>query len=305
MKLVLAPRSSEWMIIGYFCYTALIGTWFLHSWKGWLVASAVGVLVFAISMTQHAVRDWVPLAWCYVAYRQMDWFTPMARDYHLEKTWIVWDRWLLDGHHMRAVIESGGSLLPASFEFCYALVYVVTPISMVAISHYGRRDLANRFWLAYLAGTLGSYALFPFFLSEPPRTVFAGSDLPHFVTAIRRINLWIAQNYGIHSSVFPSAHVSAALSAAWGLLVTLPERKRLGLLMGGYSLMIAVAAVYGRYHYLADVVSGVGMSFLGLAAAWMSKHGTPSLSSAARTRERGLATQETQKELRLGAAVPD
>jgi membrane-associated phospholipid phosphatase len=305
MKVVVPLRSSEWLIIGYFCYTALIGTLFLQSWKGWLLASAVGVAIWVISMTQHMVRDWVPLAWTYVAYRQMDWFTPIARDYHLEKTWIVWDRWLLDGHHMRGAIESGGVLVPACLELCYALVYFVTPISMAAIYYYGRRNLVNRFWLAYLAGTLGSYALFPYFLSEPPRTVFAGADLPHFVTAIRRLNLWIAQNYGIHASVFPSAHVSAALSAAWGLLATLPGRRRLGLLMAGYSLLIAVAAVYGRFHYLADVASGVAMSFLGLAAAWMSVHGTPSPSSAARTQERGLARPKTEKELHTGAAVPD
>jgi membrane-associated phospholipid phosphatase len=265
MKLRL--RSSEWIIIGYFCCAALAATLSLRTWKGWLVAIIIAGLVWALSTTQSLARDCVPVVWTYVAYREMNWFAPLTRDYHLEKTWIVWDRWLLDGLHLRAAIESAGILLPAYFEMCYALVYLVTPISLAAIIYYGRRDRVNQFWLAYLAGTLGTYLLFPYFLSEPPRTVFAGQDLPHAVTAIRSFNLWIAQNYGIHSSVFPSAHVAAALSAAWGLLITLPQRKRLGLSMAVYGSSVALGALYGRYHYLADVVSGIAMSFVGLAAA--------------------------------------
>jgi membrane-associated phospholipid phosphatase len=255
------------MIVGYFCYAALLATLSLRSWSGWLVAIVIAGLVWALSTTQSLVRDCVPVVWTYAAYREMNCFTPLVRDYHLEKIWIVWDRRLLDSLHLRAVIESVGILLPAYFELCYALVYLVTPISLAAILYYGRRDRVNQFWLAYLAGTLGTYMLFPYFLSEPPRTVFAGQDLPHTMTAIHTFNLWIAQNYGIHSSVFPSAHVAAALSAAWALLVILPERKRLGLLMAVYALSVAVGAVYGRYHYLADVVSGITMSFVGLTAA--------------------------------------
>jgi membrane-associated phospholipid phosphatase len=275
MKIVSQLRSSEWMILGYFGYAALIAPFFIPTWKALLFTSLVAGSIWAISRMPPIVRDWAPLAWTYAAYRQMDWFTPVVRDRHLENTWIVWDRWLLDGLHLRAVIESGGILPPAYFELSYALVYAVAPVSIAALYCYspngfGRRVLVNQFWLVYLAGTLGSYALFPYFLSEPPRTVFLGADLPHTVTAIRSFNLWIAQNYGIHSSVFPSAHVSAACAAAWGLLATLPERKRLGLWMAVYSMSVAIAAVYGRYHYLADVLAGLAMSVLGFAAVYIS-----------------------------------
>ena len=61
-------------------------------------------------------------------------------------------------------------------------------------------------------------------------------------------------DYGIHSSVFPSAHVSSAFSAAWALFAYLPERKRYGWAMLIYAISVAVATVYGRYHYAADAV---------------------------------------------------
>jgi membrane-associated phospholipid phosphatase len=259
-------RSSEWLIIAYFTYVALIARWFFPPWQAWVIAGIVAVMVWALSRGDSVLRDCAPLAFVITAYRQMDWFTPAVRDRHLENGWIVWDRWLLDRAHLRAAIESAGPLLPSFLELSYLLVYTVGPVSIAALFLNRRRERMNQFWLAYLAGTLGAYALFPYFPSEPPRTAFPGTDLPHIVTLLRRVNLFIVGEYGIHSSVFPSAHVSSALSAAWGLLATLPERKWIGWLMAFYGLSVGVAAVYGRYHYAVDVAAGMVISLAGVVA---------------------------------------
>ena len=163
-------------------------------------------------------------------------------------------------------MKAAGSLLPFFFELCYALVYAVAPVALWALFANGRRDRIHQFWLAYLTGTLGAYALFPYFPSEPPRTAFAGQDLPTVVTFLRQFNLWIVGHYGIHSSVVPSAHVSSTFSAAWGLLETLPGRRWIGWTMAAYGICVAVASVYGRYHYAVDAATGIAVSFLGLAA---------------------------------------
>jgi membrane-associated phospholipid phosphatase len=112
----------------------------------------------------------------------------------------------------------------------------------------------------YLAGTLLAYALFPYFPSDPPRTLFGGSDMPNIVTPLRQFNLWIVSGYGIHSSVFPSAHVSSAFSAGWALLWLVPHRKGFGWGMLAYAGSVAVATVYGRYHYAVDALAGFGVS---------------------------------------------
>src|SRR5262249_28728413 len=149
-----------------------------------------------------------------------------------------------------------GGAIPFYLELCYALVYAMGPVSLGLIFGNQKRDALNRFWLIYLTGTLGAYALFPYFPSEPPRTVFAGLDLPGVVTFVRRFNLWLVGGYGIHSSVFPSAHVSSAFSAAWGLMDAIPERKWIGWLMAVYGVSVALATVYGRYHFAVDAVAG-------------------------------------------------
>src|SRR5438094_471423 len=68
--------------------------------------------------------------------------------------------------------------------------------------------------VTYLLGLFLSYAQFPYWPSEPPWIVFPGEDGPAVNTILRRFNGWILGGYGIHTSVFPSAHVSGALAAA-------------------------------------------------------------------------------------------
>jgi membrane-associated phospholipid phosphatase len=229
-----------------------------------LAMALVAVLAYGESRGNQKffsiARDWAPLVLTLVAYREMDWFTPLAWDHHLEFRWIEWDRSLLYGWGFERAVESLGALLPSCLEFCYLLVYAVGPFTVAALYIEHRRNRVNQVLFLYVMGTLMAYALFPYFLSQPPRTLFGDSDLPNVMTAIRRFNLWIVNGYGIH--LFPSAHVSSAFSAGWALLLYLPERKRYGWGMLIYAASVSVAAVYGRYHYAVDVLAGFGVSLV-------------------------------------------
>jgi len=259
-------RSSEWLVIVYFSYVALIAGFYFLPLKAFLFAAIVAAVVLALARTKSILRDIFPMTYALAAYREMDWFTPATRDHHLENAWIVWDRRLLDQFGLRAAIESAGALFPSLLEISYLFVYAVAAVAIAILIANGRRARSNEFWLAYLAGTLGAYALFPFFPSEPPRIVFPASDLPHIVTAIRRFNLWILGGYGIHSCVFPSAHVSSVFSAAWGLRATLPDRPWFARAMAIYGVIVATATIYGRYHFAVDALAGVAISLLAVVA---------------------------------------
>jgi membrane-associated phospholipid phosphatase len=266
-------RPAEWLAVAYFVYVALLAPLFPaargRTWQACLLAAAVACIWVVLSrlhsVAANIVRDWIPLLLTLAAYRQMDWFTPAVADHRLDLLFLGWDRWLFD-HGLRAGIESAGRLVPGMLEACYLTVYAVAPVALWALVQHGRREAIGRWWLAYLAGTLGAYALLPWFPSQPPRTAFAGQDLPHVTTWLRQLNLSILGGYGIHSSVFPSAHVSSAFSAAWGLRAVVPERPALGRWMAIYGCAVAMATVYGRYHYAADVVAGFAVSLAGIAA---------------------------------------
>jgi membrane-associated phospholipid phosphatase len=119
--------------------------------------------------------------------------------------------------------------------------------------------------LILVLGVLLAYAQFPFWPSEPPRTVFPGEDVPSMQTIFRRFNWFLLGGYGIHTSVFPSAHVSGACSAAFGAMRALPEKPWVWRTLLVTAMLIATATVYGRYHYVVDAVAGVAVSGLALA----------------------------------------
>lgn len=267
-------RSAEWLLIIYFGYVAAISPRFPLSpqinWRPFLVEVLVYVLFLALAYAEtreHAelfsiLRDWFAVGLILLAFREMDWFSAIPRNFQLELRWVGWDRAILYQGGLQRAIESLGSLGPLYLEICYALVYAVAPFVVAILYFEHRRESVNGVLFLYLLGTLLAYALFPYFPTDPPRVAFGGTDFPNFTSAVRRLNLWLLGNYGIHSSVFPSAHVSSAFSAAWALLAYLPQRKRIGRGMLLYAISVAVATVYGRYHYAADAVAGLAVSLV-------------------------------------------
>jgi len=267
-------RSAEWLLVIYFGYVAVIAPRFplLRPliWRPFLVEALVCSLFLALAYgesREHAtlfsmMRDWAAVALILVAYREMDWFSSIPRNFDLQLQWVQWDRTILYRWGLQRAIEALGALGPMYLELCYALVYAVAPFLAAVFYFEHRRARVNGALFLYLLGTLLAYALFPYFPSDPPRIAFGGSDMPNITTAARQLNMWLTGNYGIHSSVFPSAHVSSAFSAAWALFAFLPERRRFGWGMLIYAASVAIATVYGRYHYAADAVAGMALSLV-------------------------------------------
>ena len=56
-----------------------------------------------------------------------------------------------------------------------------------------------------------------------------------------------------------------------GVLAYLPERRRIGWGMLVYAISVAVATVYGRYHYAADVVAGMAVSLVPAAMILLAR----------------------------------
>ncbi len=229
------------------------------------------------------IRDWYPFPLMLLSYREMGWFAQPHLTHRLETLWVGWDRALLAGG-LRAVVESLGPVLPAVLEISYALVYVLGPFSVAMLFVYGRRKRSDDFLFVFLLAVLLAYWQFPFWPSEPPRTVFPGADMPAYQSIFRRFNWWYLGGQGIHTSVFPSAHVSAAFGAAFGMLRLLPERRWVGRLLLVLAVLIATATVYGRYHYFADAAAGFAMA---VAAAGISEIRSRVLASTAR-REKSM-----------------
>ena len=277
-------RKCEIVLISYFFYLAAIAPLFRDRPRADIrilaiavaVTSAILLLARLDSRSRHAgfsiARDWVSLGLVLAAYRSLDLFSPVSYTFALERSWIVWDHLVLDHWGLRRAIESSGRALPAYLEFCYLLTSGAGVYGLAVLYLHRKRAVAGQFLFVYILGTLLAYAMIPWFPSEPPRVVFPLIDGPQVLTALRRYNLAVLAHAGIHAGVFPSAHVSSTFSVAWGMFAALPEQKRFGWVFLLYATSVAVATIYGRYHFAVDAVAGIAVSIVaGTIAAYLRK----------------------------------
>ncbi len=218
------------------------------------------------------LRDWLPIVLVLVAFREMELFVPAKYTLALETGWIKLDQLVLHDWGWRAFIEWPGVVLPFYLEFCYLLVYGLAAVSLGMISMLQNRRAVDYFWSVYLTGTLTAYALFPYFPSLPPRYAFVLVEPPQVTTWVRTFNLALLRGATIHSGVFPSAHVSSAFSAVWALYFIFPHKRWIGHVMLMYAISVSIATVYGRYHYVADVLAGFAVSLIALGVAVVMKN---------------------------------
>ena len=264
-------RRSEWVLSIYFVYTGVMA-WILRVDRriAWItvilnltILAGYALVVYAQGLRRSEllgiIRDWFPFPLALLAYREMGWFAAPHQSFRLENLFIVWDRMLLRDWGLSHAVESLAPVLPALLEVAYMLTYALAPFAVAMLYVYRERKRVDSFLFPFLLGILLCYAQFPFWPSEPPRTVFPGQDFPAVNTIFRQFNGWMLGGYGIHTSVFPSAHVAGAFGAAFGMVRTLPEQPWVGRLLLVIAALIATATVYGRYHYAADAVAGFGM----------------------------------------------
>ncbi|MCC7174123.1 MAG: phosphatase PAP2 family protein [Bryobacterales bacterium] len=270
-------RRTEWALIVYFAYVSVMARILpvkapvpgLILRLNLAIAGGYFLLAYADSLRRGrflgSLRDWYPTALLLLAYREIGWLAPAGHNYALERTWVRWDKVVLNEWGVKALIEFAGPLLPAVLEISYALVYAMPFIGLGALYVCGLRDRADSLMFPLALSVLSAYVLFPYFPSEPPRTVFPGEDFPAHLTVFRRFNWAMLGNYGIHTSVFPSAHVSGSFTVALAVRRLLPGRKWLGRSLLVLAVLITTATVYGRYHYVADAAAGLALALAATA----------------------------------------
>lgn len=277
-------RRAELFFCAYFIYVMAVALMRpIASDVRWLILTAnpAVMLWFGLFAWAHIdrgfllldhVRDWYPLPLILLAFREMGWMALPHANRNFENYWVQFDRTLLHQWGLKAAIESAGPLLPNLLELSYLLVYGM-PVLTVAVFYWaGARDRLDDAFSILLFGTLTTYALYPYFPSEPPRAVFPTADLP-MMSALRALNLRILGDYGIHTGVFPSGHSAAAFSSAFAVLKLLPERRWLGAAFLALAILIATATVYGRYHFAIDAIAGLAMALVALlvSAFWRAR----------------------------------
>jgi membrane-associated phospholipid phosphatase len=266
-------RNTERVIALYCLYTSVLALLLPASASAGVLmlnlAMLAGLLLLIKTATLRpavffeVLRDLYPLALLVLTYWQMAAFAHPFPEHRLEETWVAWDRALLAGG-LRAAVEIFGPLVPAVLEFAYLSFYSLCPVAIVLLYTTGRRERVDQFLYPVVLAMLLCYTQFPWWPSEPPRTLYAGMDLPAYTGLFRKLNLWYLGGHAIRTSVFPSAHVAGSFGVAVGIARAMPERPWAARIMLFVAMLIATATVYGRYHYSADAVAGALMALIAM-----------------------------------------
>ena len=204
------------------------------------------------------LRNWIPVMLIFIAYHQSGQLFNKPRP-KFQALLLKLDNYLLGGFYRGPEVVRSNFFLSGLFEISYLVCYPLVPAALGALTLINLQDRADEFWIVVLPSTYVCYALIPFFPAFPPRLLDAVGIRPVPDSRIRAINIWILRHASIQANTFPSAHVAACTSAS---LVLLRHDVWIGTCFLCVSLSIAASVVMRRYHYTADAILGIAISFV-------------------------------------------
>ncbi|HZN12491.1 MAG TPA: phosphatase PAP2 family protein [Blastocatellia bacterium] len=178
------------------------------------------------------------------------------------------DRWLIAadyamfGAHPTVWVEQFSSYwLTEYMQLVYTSYLFLIPAFGAYLWMRGRRDGFELYLVSMCVTYYLCYLIFVLFPIESPHHTLAhlqgveltGGPFTAFINLIEK-------HGRVHGGAFPSTHVAGA----WVVLISaFRSGRRAGLALLPLVLSISAATVYGRYHYVSDVIAGVGMACLG------------------------------------------
>ncbi|HVP35517.1 MAG TPA: phosphatase PAP2 family protein, partial [Terriglobales bacterium] len=109
------------------------------------------------------------------------------------------------------------------------------------------------------------YLSFIFFPVEGPRCALASlhqTQIKGFIFV--PLAQWVVKVAGLHGGCMPSSHVAVAMVV---FILTYKYTRRLFYCLGPLILGLFVGTVWGRFHYLSDVIAGILVGIFSLYLA--------------------------------------
>lgn len=251
--------TSEWIAIGYFAYLAVV-CWLrpLPIGRRIALAAIATFEIAAIAWNAQAgitfLRLWAPAATILVGYYASG-LLFIAPSPAMESWLAGWDRRLLGDPAIR--FARWPRPLLAVLEIAYMGCFVVIGAGFLVLVLYGRSDLADRYWSLVVAAEFGSFAPLAFVQTRPPWAIERKPMLAD--RAIHDLATQMVETFTIRANTFPSGHVAGSLAVAVAVSEALPA---VGAALFGLALVIAIATVVGRYHYIVDGIAGAMLVFV-------------------------------------------
>jgi membrane-associated phospholipid phosphatase len=181
------------------------------------------------------------------------------------------DRWLIQfdfnlaGIHPAAwLAQFANPVLTDAMQFAY-MTYFLFLVILPALLYFERNFKA--FWTVMTATAIAHYAVYVvavLFPIESPYFSLASLQLPPLTGGPFTATIELIEHFGrVHGAAFPSAHVAGSTVA---ILAAYHYRPWLFWVCLPFFVAMCLATVYGRYHYVADVIAGIAVGAIGWSA---------------------------------------
>jgi hypothetical protein len=144
-------------------------------------------------------------------------------------------------------------------ELGYLSCFPLVPAAFAVAWMAGSQVDVVRFWMAVLVAGFTCYGTLPWLVSRPPRLIERqASDLQQPMS-VTRANVAVLGRVSHHMNTFPSGHVAVCIAAAISVGRIWPAA---GAVVGVIAATVAVGAIVGRYHFVADVLLGAAVGII-------------------------------------------
>lgn len=192
----------------------------------------------------------------------MDWFFPGFFDGQI----VAFEQHLFGVDPNLWLIAWESPLLNEWMMLAYFSYYLLVALLALTLFFQRRISELHGFLTASTIAFVISYAGFILYPVEGPRYYLAEFiDAPLSGAVFVPLVRWIIDNGAVHGGCMPSSHVAVALVVlVWAWRTNRP----LGKILTPFVLTLFVSTVWGRFHYVSDVVAGW---FVGLAGLWLAE----------------------------------
>ncbi len=227
----------------------------------------------------HFWRHWYPHLYFLFCFEELGRLVHLVQPGWQDAKLIAFDHWLT-GVHPTVWLEQFAT--PARNDFMqFVYLTYFTYLLVVGGVLYYRRDW-RAYWAVMTYSAVGygiGYVIAICFPIESPWFSMVGAwhgDL-RGGPATSVINF--IEHYGrVRGAAFPSEHVAGAVAATWGAW---RHRRWLFWVMLPLVACMCVSTIWGRYHYVADVIAGMITGTLGyVIGRWLMERRLPKKESA-------------------------
>lgn len=279
-RLLQSCGAFEWVTAAYFLWlNGMIAVFHRNIPRAEVYFSIHLALLFALALLSvfasrspnaglQFLRHWYPLPLFVFSFEELQGLVHMIFPGWFDAYLIQFDFNFAGVHPSVWLARFATPSLTDFMQFAY-MTYFLYLVILPAALWIARDRLA--FWTVMVSTAVAHntvYAISVLFPVESPFFSLAGLQTRPLTGGVFTAAIGLIEHFGrVHGAAFPSAHVAGSTVA---VLAARRYRPWLFRIFLPFYLSMCVATVYGRYHYIADVLAGIAVGAAGWGAGqWL------------------------------------